>query len=87
MSWLKIGLIGSVVFALYFFQQIKIALKEKGYDVDFLTGWLTDYRRFKDLILREKDEGKRVKYQGILNGLHLALAGLVVIAAFLAFGK
>ncbi|MEJ2638326.1 MAG: hypothetical protein P8010_02005 [Desulfosarcinaceae bacterium] len=83
MSWLEIGLIGSVIFALYYFQQIKIALKERGFNVEMFSGWLADYKRFKELIATEKDERRKIKLQGVLNGLHLALAGLVVIAYFL----
>jgi hypothetical protein len=86
MSWLKIGFIGSIIFALYYFQQIKMTLKSKGFDVDLFTGWLSDYKRFKQLILDEKDERLKVQYKGILNGLHLALAGLVVIGYFLLSG-
>lgn len=87
MSWMKIGLLASIVFALYYYQQIKMVLKDRGYEVDLLTGWLTDYRRFKELTLKEKDEWNRVKYQGLLNGLHLALVGFAVIAGFMLFGK
>ena len=87
MSWMKMGLIASIVFALYYYQQVKMALKDEGYEVDLLTGWLSDYRRFKELTYKQKDEWKRVKYQGLLNGLHLALLGLVVIAGFMIFGK
>lgn len=83
MNWLEIGLIGSVIFALYYLQQIKMTLKEKGFDVEMFSGWLSDYKRFKALIVNEKDERRKIKLQGILNGLHLALAGLVVIAYFL----
>lgn len=86
MSWLKIGLIGSVVFALYYLQQIKITLKGKGYDVDMLTGWIADYRRFKNLIHKTTDAKSKAQYQAILNGLHLALMGLVVIGAFIWLG-
>jgi hypothetical protein len=83
MNWLQIGLIGSVIFALYYIQQIKMTLKEKGLDVEMFSGWLSDYKRFKALIVNEKDERQKIRLQGILNGLHLALAGLVVIAYFL----
>jgi hypothetical protein len=83
MSWLEIGLIGSVIFALYYVQQIKMTLKERGFNVEMFSGWLSDYKRFKELIANEKDERRKIKCQGILNGLHLALAGLVVIAYFL----
>lgn len=83
MNWLQIGLIGSVIFALYYIQQIKMILKEKGFDVEMFSGWFADYKRFKALIVNEKDERQKIKLQGILNGLHLALAGLVVIAYFL----
>ena len=87
MSWMKIGLLASVVFGLYYYQQIKMILKDQGYDVDLLTGWLTDYRRFKELTLKEKDDWKRAKYQGLLNGLHLALLGFAIIAGFMLFGN
>lgn len=86
MSWLHIGLIGAFVFVLHSFQQIKMTLKDKGYPVEMLTGWMNDYRRFKQLTLDEADEQTRHKYQRILNGLYLALAGLVVIP-FLIFTK
>ncbi len=84
MSWMEVGLVGSIVFALHYFQQIKITLKERGYEVTLLTGWLSDYRRFKELLRKEKDQRLQIKYQGILNGLHLALGGLVVIATLMA---
>lgn len=87
MSWLQIGIIGSIVFAMYYFQQIKMTLKDKGYDVELFTGWLTDYRRFKDLILRERDERTKLKYQGILNGLHFALIGILLFTSMLVSGK
>jgi hypothetical protein len=61
-------------------QQIKITLKDKNYDVEFFTGWLSDYRRFKELMAQEEEnENVRNGYQRILNGLYLALAGLVGI--------
>ena len=83
MGWLEIGLVGSVIFAVYYFQQIKMTLKEKGHHVDLFTGWISDYRKFKELIPNETDERTKLKYQGTLNGLHLALVGLVVIAFLL----
>ncbi|MGB5984779.1 MAG: hypothetical protein WBG37_05690 [Desulfobacterales bacterium] len=86
MSWIKIGFLGSVVFTLYYLQQIKITLKGKGFDVDMLTGWLTDYRRFKKLILKESEPKSKAGYQGILNGLHLALMGLVIFGSFIWLG-
>ena len=43
MSWLKLGLFGSIIFVLYYYQQIKMTLKERGYEVDLLTGWIDDY--------------------------------------------
>lgn len=87
MDWLQLGLFGSLVFILYSFQQIKITLKTKGYEVDLLTGWLRDYRRFKELAANEPDRKLKIKYQGILNGLHLGLAGFVVIALFKLYGQ
>jgi hypothetical protein len=86
MGWLELGLIGSIVFAVYYFQQIKITLKEKGYHVDFFTGWVADYRSFKSLVVSETNEESRVEYQGILNGLHMALVGLGIIAILFVLG-
>jgi len=87
MSWLHLGLIGAIVFALHSFQQIKMTLKEKGYQVDLMTGWMEDYRRFKQLTEDETDETTRHKYQRILNGLYLALAGIIVIPFLIFSGK
>jgi uncharacterized membrane protein YiaA len=87
MNWLTIGLIGAVVFTLHAFQQIKMTLKDKGYHVDLMTGWIEDYRRFKELIQNEADEQTRYKYQRILNGLYLALAGLVFIPLLMIMGR
>lgn len=87
MSWMKIGLFGSIIFVLYYYQQIKMTLKERGYEVELLTGWIDDYRKFKRLIDGETDKKRKTEYQTILNGLHFALLGTVVIACFLVFGK
>ena len=87
MSWMKLGLFGSIIFALYYYQQIKMTLKGKGYDVDLVTGWIDDYRKFKQLIDKENDKKTKAQYQAILNGLHLALVGIVIIAGFLVFGQ
>ena len=87
MSWMHIGLIGAIVFTLHAFQQIKMTLKEKGHHVDLMTGWLEDYRKFKQLTLDEADEMTRQKYQRVLNGLYLALAGLVFIPLMMILGK
>lgn len=87
MSWLSLGLIGAIVFALHSFQQMKMTLKDKGYPVDMMTGWLQDYRNFKKLTHEETDEQKRYQYQRILNGLYLALAGVVLIPLLILMGK
>lgn len=87
MNWLAIGLIGAIVFTLHSFQQIKMTLKEKGYPVDLMTGWLNDYRRFKKLAMEEANEQARNKYQQVLNGLYLAMAGLVFIPLLMIMGK
>jgi len=87
MNWLEIGVIGAVVFAVYYMQQIKITLKDKGHDVGFFTGWLADYRSFKGLIAEEADEEARNGYQRILNGLYLALAGVVAIPLLMIYGR
>jgi hypothetical protein len=52
-----------------------------------MTGWLDDYRRYQKLTLEEPDETTRYKYQRILNGLYLALAGLVFIPLLMIMGK
>jgi hypothetical protein len=64
-----------------------MTLKSRGYDVSLISGWLSDYKRFKQLIASETETRRKVEYQGILNGLHLALVGLVVIAALLFSGE
>jgi hypothetical protein len=87
MNWLHIGLIGAIVFSLHSLQQIKMILKDKGHHVDLMTGWLDDYKKFKTLTLEETDEATRYKYQRILNGLYLALAGLVFIPLLMIMGK
>jgi hypothetical protein len=87
MSWLEIGLFGTVVFALYYFQQMKITLKSKGFSVNFFTGWISDYQAFKKMIQNEPDPQEKAKCQAILNGLHLALIGLIVIPVLMFRGK
>lgn len=87
MSWMHFGLIAAFAFTLHSFQQIKMTLKDKGHHVDLMTGWLDDYRRFKKLAMDEPDEATRYKYQRILNGLYLALAGLVLIPLMMFMGK
>jgi hypothetical protein len=87
MNWLQIGLFFSIIYMLYCVQQIKMILKSKGFDVDLLKGPVEDYRRFKRLIDTEDDPRRKNKYQNLLNGLHFALVGTVVIAAFLLSGS
>jgi hypothetical protein len=81
MGMLEFALIFCAVIALYNIQQIKMVLKDKGYKVDMLTGWLSDYRHFKGLIQKEPDQKAKVKYQQTLNGLLFSLGGLVFFAA------
>ena len=64
-----------------------MTLKDKGHHVDMMTGWFDDYRKFKELTRNEPDEQTRYKYQRILNGLYLALAGLVSIPLLIIMGK
>jgi uncharacterized membrane protein YiaA len=87
MSWLAIGLVGAVIFALHSLQQIKMTLKDKGYRVEMLTGWFEDYRQFKQLAEEEQDETARYQYQRILNGLYMSLIGLVLIPVLMIMGK
>ena len=80
LNLLEIALIVSIVVAVYNLQQIKMTLKSKGHSVDLFTGWIADYRRFKEMAHSDQtDEQERIKYQKILNGLHFSLMGLVFI--------
>jgi ABC-type transport system substrate-binding protein len=76
-----------VVIALYNVQKIKIILKEKGYPVDMLTGWMADYRHFKGLIEKEPDQKTKIKYQQILSGLLFSLGGLVFFAIMAFYNR
>lgn len=87
MNWLALGIFFSVFYILYSLQQIKIALKENGYDVELLSNPMEDHNKFKTLIENEEDPGKRAKYQSVLNGLYLALAGTVFILGYIFFGQ
>ena len=87
MGWLQVGLVGSIIFGFYYLQQIKITLKGRGHDVSMFTGWLADYRQFKQLAKDETDDRLKAEYAGILRGLYLSLAGLVVISYLLYTGK
>lgn len=86
MNWLEVGLIGSVAFAFYYVQQMKMALKSNGLPVDMFTGWIADYRNLTSLIEKENDMMVKAGYQGILNGLRFSLAGTIVIACLLFLG-
>jgi hypothetical protein len=83
MSLFEMALIFSMIIALYNLQQIKMTLKEKGYTVDLMTGWLRDYRQFKGLIVEESDQKKKIDYQKTLNGLHFSLLGMVIFGMLL----
>jgi len=83
MDLLEIVLIVSAIVALYNLQQIKMILKDKGYTVDPFTGWVKDYRRFRDLIQKETNETAKIKYQKIINGLFLSLGGLIFFAVMM----
>ncbi len=80
MSLFEVALIICIIFAVYNLQQIKIALKQKGYAVEMLSGWLRDHRQFKALIQSETDQKIKVKYQQTLNGLYFSLFGVVLFA-------
>jgi hypothetical protein len=87
LNLLEIALIVSIVVAVYNLQQIKMILKSKGHAVDLFTGWITDYRLFKEMAHSDKtDEQERMRYQKILNGLHFSLIGLVFIG-FMMFSQ
>jgi ABC-type transport system substrate-binding protein len=87
MSLIEFALFFSVVIALYNVQKIKIILKEKGYPVDMLTGWMADYRHFKGLIEKEPDQKTKIKYQQILSGLLFSLGGLVFFAIMAFYNR
>lgn len=83
MGLFEFALLFSAVVALYNFQQIKMALKDKGYTVDMFTGWLRDYRQFKTLIENEPDQKRKIEYQKNLNGLHFSLLGFIIFAVLI----
>jgi hypothetical protein len=83
MSLFEIALVVSVIIAMYNLQQIKITLKQKGYDVEMFLGVMKDHRQFKALIQSETDRKTKVKYQQTLNGLYFSLFGVVLFAAMM----
>lgn len=88
MTWFEIAVICPIVFGVYYIQQIKIALKERGAPVDMLGGWLADYRRIKKLVAGEEtNERTRARYAALLNGLHLSLGFLALMIVLRALGK
>ncbi|MCG6908832.1 MAG: hypothetical protein LJE94_01770 [Deltaproteobacteria bacterium] len=87
MNWLALGIFFSIFYILYSLQQMKIALKDNGYDVDLLSNPMEDHNNFKALIEKEEDPGKRAKYQSVLNGLYVALVGIGFILAYMFFGQ
>ena len=78
MGILELAVIICVTIVVYNIQQIKIILKTNGYQVEMFRHLLGDYRLFKGLIQNETDRKTRAKYQAILNGLHFALAGVIM---------
>lgn len=87
MSWFEIAVVCSIVFGIYYIQQIKIALKERGEPVEVFSGWLRDYRRIKRLAAgEEKNERARVRYSTLINGLHLSMGffALMIVLRVLA---
>jgi hypothetical protein len=87
MGLVGIAIIVSAIVAMYNLQQIKITLKEKGYLVDPFTGWLRDYRQFKDLARSETDPAIQAKYQKTLNGLHFSLLGIAALIVLSFTGR
>lgn len=83
MGLFEFALLFSAVVALYNFQQIKIALKNRGHAVQMFSGWMRDYRQFKTLIEEESDQKRKIEYQKNLNGLHFSLLGMVIFAVLL----
>jgi hypothetical protein len=80
MGLFELALIFSVVVALYNLQQIKMILKDKGYNVSLYSGWLSDYHRFKIMAQQETDQEVQIKYRKVLNGLLFSLVGTVLFA-------
>ena len=87
MTLLEVALILSAIIFMYNLQQIKIALKEKGYTVEMLSGWMRDLRQFKAMIQSETDQKIKVKYQQTLNGLYFSLFGVVLFAAMVIHNR
>lgn len=87
MTWFDIAVICPVIFGIYYVQQIKIALKTRGFYVDMFGGWIDDYRRFKEMIAAEEDQDAKVRYMSIVNGLHLSLIFLGVVVLLRVMGK
>ena len=83
MGLLEFAFLFSAVVALYNFQQIKIALKTKGYHIEMFTGWLRDYQRFKALIENEPDQRRKIDYQKNLNTLHFSVLGMFLFAGLI----
>jgi uncharacterized membrane protein YiaA len=83
MGLLEFAFLFSAVVALYNFQQIKMALKDKGYTIEMFTGWLRDYRQFKALIENEPDQIRKISYQKNLNTLHFSLLGMLFFGVFI----
>ena len=80
MSLFEIALVICIIIVVYNLQQMKIILKQKGYQVEMLTGMLRDHQQFKTLIQSETDQKTKIKYQQRLNGLYFALFGVVLFA-------
>ena len=78
MNWFDVGLIGAVVIAMFYLQEIKMVLKSKGHEVEYFSGWVSDYKKFKELIPIEKDEMMKTKYQKTVNGLRFALIAIAL---------
>ena len=87
MTWFDIAIICPVIFGIYYLQQIKIALKTRGFYVEMFGGWLADYRRLKELIAAEPDEDVKTRYMGMLNGLHISVIFLGLVLLLRVAGK
>ncbi len=83
MGLIEFAFLFSAVVALYNFQQIKMALKDKGCTIEMFSGWLRDYRQFKALIEDEPDQKRKIGYQKNLNTLHFSLLGMLLFAVLL----
>jgi len=87
LTWFEIAVIVPLVVCVHYLQQMKIALKVKGYPIQMFTGWRQDFRWFQELIEKETNEEAKIGYMRIYNGIRLSAVFLVVVLVMRAMGK